>query len=97
MMESVFAKYFYEKIVTKWLLATLIIYQKLPYSILSDLYGIIKYWDLLVMHQKLGQTTMCHMLKYKHDNSLHEESIRFNKLMIKHQLIKEQQALFIMT
>ena len=87
-------KHFAEEINKNDLWESLIKYQKLPGCVINDLYGNIKYWRSLVIYQKLGQTTMCRMVKHMKMNYI-EDSIEFNKLIIKHQLSNEDKLKII--
>ena len=49
----------------------------------------MKYWELLVIYQILGKTTLYKMINYKNSYENEKEVQRFNKLIIKHQLTKE--------
>ena len=65
----------------------LIKYQKLHYTLIELLSKEMCYWVLLVKYQKLGETMSYRMIKEmktKHP----EDSLEFNRLIIKHQLKK---------
>lgn len=82
-------EHFLEKIIKEKLLMSVIINQKLSYNVINNLYGNMKYWELLVIYQILGKTTLYKMINYKNSYENEKEVQRFNKLIIKHQLTKE--------
>lgn len=85
-------KEFVDKINENKLWESLIEYQKIPWNVMEEyIYVNVKYWKSLVIHQKLGNTVMCHMIKHMKKNFPRKESIEFNKLIAKHQLSKNDQ------
>jgi len=77
----------------------LVQYQKLSrtiieYFIVNNLHNNKKLWDLLVTNQKLEETVLYDMIKYKHGWCKEEEYIRFNNLILKYQYPNEKTLKF---